>query len=375
MTDWEHTLPPKARKDNFGIKTAFAAIVLIVVAFLIGLVIFGYTSGHSRSPLRGRSDSPTRHLAAATLSPSGTPAPQVSSPPPMSGPAGSISPPGLPYPSGIVTPLATPTQTDPGRASPAPVTGGTIGTPAATSVPAGTATPAPQPVSTPGVPIAVNRVQAASVQGREIIAYVLGSQEPTVMFFGVFHGDEPIGEPMLLNLKGYILKHPELLNRCRVVIVPVLNPDGKVAGRRTNADGVDINRNFDTGNWDGRQPHDRNWGGPRPASEPETRFVLKLITEYSPRCIVSIHAPLHNVNYDGPAAELAARMSHLDHYPIAADIGYETPGSFGTYIGKERQVPIITLEVAEGNAAAAWQQHREALLEAVRFVVGGVHGR
>ena len=53
------------------------------------------------------------------------------------------------------------------------------------------------------------------------------------------------------------------------------------------------------------------------------------------------------VNYDGDAEEIAEKISKIINYPVEADIGYPTPGSFGTYCGIERNIPTITLELDE----------------------------
>ena len=41
-------------------------------------------------------------------------------------------------------------------------------------------------------------------------------------------------------------------------------------------------------------------------------------------------------------------MAKQNNYDVVPDIGYPTPGSFGTYTGIERNVPVITLELPEG---------------------------
>ena len=66
--------------------------------------------------------------------------------------------------------------------------------------------------------------------------------------------------------------------------------------------------------------------------------------------IVTIHAPYKIINYDGPALELAQKISSILNYPVESDIGYPTPGSFGTYCGVERQIPVITIEIDENKA-------------------------
>ena len=65
---------------------------------------------------------------------------------------------------------------------------------------------------------------------------------------------------------------------------------------------------------------------------------------------MTLHAPYKIVNYDCDTVEcknLAKSISDIIGYPISNDIGYPTPGSFGTWAGKERNIPTITLELDE----------------------------
>ena len=63
--------------------------------------------------------------------------------------------------------------------------------------------------------------------------------------------------------------------------------------------------------------------------------------------IITIHSPYKTVNYDGPAETLAKKVSDIVGYPVSSDIGYATPGSFGTYCGKEHSIPTLTIEIDE----------------------------
>ncbi len=140
-----------------------------------------------------------------------------------------------------------------------------------------------------------------------------------------------------------------------LLFIPCLNPDGMQLGQRTNANGVDLNRNFPTKNWgknlgDNATCDDEKsayYGGISAGSEIETQFLIDTISEFKPQIILTLHAPYKVVNYDGPAKELAEKISAIINYPVEASIGYPTPGSFGTYAGVERQISTITLELDE----------------------------
>ena len=116
--------------------------------------------------------------------------------------------------------------------------------------------------------------------------------------------------------------------------------------KRTNSNGVDLNRNYPTKNWELTEK-DQYFGGEKPASEIETQFMVEVIEKYKPKAIVALHSPYKIVNYDGPAQNLAQKISEIIKYPVEESIGYPTPGSFGTYCGVERNIPTITLELDE----------------------------
>lgn len=179
------------------------------------------------------------------------------------------------------------------------------------------------------------------------------------LVIGVFHGDEPQGKFLIeeylkkCSANNFTLQSP--IARRGLLFIPCLNPDGMQLGQRTNANGVDLNRNFPTKNWgknqgDNATCNDSNsayYGGTSGGSELEIQFLIDTINEFKPNKILTLHAPYKVVNYDGPAQEWAEQISKIINYPVEASIGYPTPGSFGTYAGVEKQIQTITLELDE----------------------------
>lgn len=161
-----------------------------------------------------------------------------------------------------------------------------------------------------------------------------------ILIIGVFHGDEPQGEYFI---NSFLAKKP-ISKKNTIYFIPKLNPSGK----RKNNNGIDLNRNFPTKNWEKTENNDY-FGGERPNSEKETQFLVELINENIFDAIITIHSPYKVVNYDGPADELAEKISSFLGYPTTSDIGYPTPGSFGTYCGVERKIPTITIEIDENE--------------------------
>lgn len=160
-----------------------------------------------------------------------------------------------------------------------------------------------------------------------------------VLVIGCMHGDEPQGE-YLIN--EYLKDNSDT----KISFIPCLNPDGVKAQTRVNSNGVDLNRNFPTKNWELTEKNNF-YGGNEPASEIETQFLISVIEEFKPELILTLHAPYKVVNYDGNALDIANKISEIIKYPVEASIGYPTPGSFGTWAGIERNIPTITLELDE----------------------------
>ena len=168
-----------------------------------------------------------------------------------------------------------------------------------------------------------------------------------ILIIGVFHGEEPQG---FFAIKKFFFNNNFKNIKNNIFIIPCLNPDGMKKNKRQNINGVDLNRNFPTKNWQKSDINSEYFGGIFPSSEAETKFVVKVIEDINPDFVLTLHSPYAVVNYDGPAQFEANIISELTQYPIQADIGYPTPGSFGTYCGIERNLPTVTLEFDENES-------------------------
>ena len=73
------------------------------------------------------------------------------------------------------------------------------------------------------------------------------------------------------------------------------------------------------------------------------------------------------INFDGPAREIAERFSASSGLPVEESSSFApTPGSLGSYFGRDRGIPVLTIEVLKGtDPTAVWEQFREALLQAI----------
>lgn len=183
------------------------------------------------------------------------------------------------------------------------------------------------------------------------------ARKPPVVLFGAIHGDEPLGVHCLGELAAELLDHPPGRDAW---IIPALNLDGLAAGTKNNANDVDLNRNFAASNW--RAEHDPGYfPGPRPESEPETAALAALIERIGATRLIALHSPFRVVNYDGAGRTLAELMGGQNGYEVSGDIGYPTPGSFGSRYGVDLGLEVVTLEIPLLDEAVAWAENRGAL--------------
>jgi protein MpaA len=208
-----------------------------------------------------------------------------------------------------------------------------------------------------------------SSEGRPIWGGLFGApadaaQVPLLVVAGV-HGDEASSVEAVAAL-GHRLAAGTVL-AAPLVLVPALNPDGIARGAKNSARDVDLNRNFPARNWEAAHAPGY-FPGAAPLSEPETRLLAQLVDGRAVRGVIAVHAPFACVNYDGPpaAAAWAQAVAAVCGWPARADIGYPTPGSLGSWLGVDRGLLVLTLELPPGPHAAFSRQAAAALDEAVR---------
>ena len=229
------------------------------------------------------------------------------------------------------------------------------------SVPATAAASTGPPTTTTGATEGWE-VVGTSVQGRPIRVQTLGHGPRKVLFVGGIHGDEPEGAYTTAQLPA-AFTDAGLADTVTLTILEDANPDGRAAGTRDNANGVDINRTFPASNFDPSN-------GGSPLSQPESRALFDTINRVQPGLVLVAHSWAgHNfVNFDGPARTIAERFAASSGLPVVETSSFApTPGSLGSYVGRDRGTPLLTIEVLKGSdQKAVWEQIREALLQAIR---------
>lgn len=223
---------------------------------------------------------------------------------------------------------------------------------------------------------------ARSVHGTPIYMRDLGAPagKLRILVIGAMHGDELSSASVALHwIRLAADPHLQMPQPVRWRFLPVLNPDGLMARppRRVNANGVDLNRNFPTPNWERdaavywqqrTRKDPRRWPGPRPLSEPESRFLHEQMERFKPHLIVSIHAPYGVLDFDGPSVP-PSRLGrlYLDQVGIF-------PGSLGNYGGVHKGVPVVTIELFNALRTPLDSEIRQMWLDLLRWTAAKIQG-
>jgi len=220
-----------------------------------------------------------------------------------------------------------------------------------------------------------------------------GNNGPVNLVLCGVHGDEPSAVFQCFNLvRDIVYDNPLAAKHLKIVVAPIVNPDGFFLNSRQNADGVDPNRNLPTRDWHmhahkvwerhNRDP--RKYPGDSPGTAAEARLQTYLIEKYHPDKVISFHAPLGFLDFDGPGdrkyydlVRVEKRARHLglsmesDTKKFLKFVDYRFyPGSLGNYAGNEREIPTYTLELPTAFASKAhdyWTIMRMALINALSY--------
>ena len=188
----------------------------------------------------------------------------------------------------------------------------------------------------------------------------------TRLIFAAIHGEEP---ETTYALSRALRQLAEPSEHCAVVLAA--NPDGLIRGTRGNARGVDLNRNFPSRDWQPKPVTHRSTiedksdillsTGEGPGSEPEVQALLSLIADLEPEAVIALHAPLACID-DANGSPLGRRLAERTGMPFVKDVGYPTPGSFGSW-GSDNGVAVITYEFPLAATEVLMRDHVPVLVE------------
>jgi protein MpaA len=214
----------------------------------------------------------------------------------------------------------------------------------------------------------------------------LTAKENTTLILCGVHGDEITPVKFCWDLLNEFKNNHTFQDKL-IVVAPLVAPDSFFINKptRTNGRGVDVNRNFPTTDWRSDavklwkrnlKSDKRKFPGHSSASEQETIFQMNLILRYKPNKVISVHAPLTLLDYDGPSlkADAGKTASMLLEQMSEKASGYKVsnypvfPGSLGNWAGKEKHIPTYTLELPNSNPAETdkfWTLFKDAVIYAV----------
>lgn len=257
-----------------------------------------------------------------------------------------------------------------------------------------------------------------SLDGRKLYDVIVGnpSAPNQVMIQGAIHAREYITVPLVMQQLEYLLAGydtgyynniplTELLSSTAIHFVPMANPDGVTLSQfgesaihsdalrqviqtcyaqdtadqltaapydqyltrwKSNANGVDLNHNFDAG-W-GRlnatlfHNSAANYKGPAPLSEPESQALAALAEQYHFKAVINYHAMGNVIYWDTdqnketqPSLDLANRVSASNGYSILGSLG---AGGYKDWLQqKDGSVPGITIEVGSTQAPVSFSEY------------------
>ncbi|ROP43674.1 M14 family zinc carboxypeptidase [Pseudokineococcus lusitanus] len=121
-----------------------------------------------------------------------------------------------------------------------------------------------------GRPIQLVQIGTRQLSAREV------AQRPSILVTCLQHGNEPAAREGCLEVVRDVALDTspatqQLLRRSTVLVVPTVNPDGRAANTRANADGVDVNRDH------------------LALETLEAQTIAALVRDYDPEMVVDVH--------------------------------------------------------------------------------------
>lgn len=239
-----------------------------------------------------------------------------------------------------------------------------------------------------------------SVLGRKIPVLILGKPVGAALFVAATHGSEWLTALVVLRFFKELCEAFEnnrkicgtdvaaAISKRGFAVVPVLNPDGvniNILGAKSafssekriarlakgdfehwnaNARGVDLNHNFGAG-WEILKQQERKnkifgpapkqYGGPRPFSEPETRAICGFISTFDIKRLWSFHSQGEEIYwYYGTktpmiSRDMAEEFSAFCGYKVSFPSGMASHGGLKDWYIEKFGRPGFTVEIGKGE--------------------------
>ncbi len=245
-----------------------------------------------------------------------------------------------------------------------------------------------------------------SVRGRELWVVKVSDNvsydeaEPEFKYISTMHGNEVLGQPLMIMLLEYLgenyQKNPRityLIDNTEIWIMPNMNPDGTASRRRSNARYVDLNRNF--------PDHSRGDLNSFSGRAMETKHMMKFTASRNFVLSANFHGGALVINY--PWDSEYVRMPDND-VAIAVSLAYSSknPAMYNSYYYENgitngydwysisggmqdwnyayHNCLDVTVELHDikwpsySMIEAIWNDNRESLINYIEQVHIGVHG-
>lgn len=116
-----------------------------------------------------------------------------------------------------------------------------------------------------------NVYSAQSFYENPIKAYQWGEGSTRLLLWSQMHGNEPTATRALQQLVPMLHESKELKAKLRLIIIPILNPDGALVFSRYNGMGMDINRDAQR------------------LISPESQFLNRVVQDFKPHWAFNLH--------------------------------------------------------------------------------------
>ncbi len=245
-----------------------------------------------------------------------------------------------------------------------------------------------------------------SVQGRWIWCLritdnvSMNEKEPEFFYGSTIHGNEPVGTEFLIWLcdsltqrYGTNARLTRIVDSLDLYIIPMINPDGNALARRTNANSVDLNRNFPVP--DGVTGEDGTY-----SLQPETAALISYLSQRQTSFAANFHTGAVVANYPWDFDTVRAPddalfidrcLAYSSRYPTMYygdfDQGitngydwYEADGSLQDWDYHENCALHITIELSntfwpsDASLPSIWANNYEAMVHLLELAISGLHG-
>jgi len=200
-----------------------------------------------------------------------------------------------------------------------------------------------------------------SVENRTLTAHRVGNGALVIMLVGGIHGGYEANTITLID--QFILhfqNNPlDVLPNITFILVPSANPDGATYGRslagRFNANGVDLNRNWDC-DWS-EEAYFRDspvYAGEKPFSEPESVALAALINDIRPAVVLFYHSAANGIYAGdcaggGVSAPMTEILGRATGYPYGVEFtDYVVNGTASSWVDS-LGIPAADVELASAD--------------------------